>query len=81
MPTTLPPSTEDAKLACLKLFRLLKPQETNGNLERLCKLRPDLADEFQAIVDVPSRVISAPEADNGREFLTFATFAKDGYYR
>lgn len=81
MPTSVAPDREEAKLACLKLFRLLKPQETSKNLERLCQLRPDLADDFRAIVDVPSRVISAPEAENGREFLTFEMFSQDGYYR
>jgi hypothetical protein len=81
MPSSVAPEREEAKIACLKLFRLLNPQETSKNLEILCKLRPELAEDFRAIVDVPSRVISAADAEGGREFLTFEMFAQDNYFR
>lgn len=44
-------------------------------------MNPEAAKDFSSIIDIPSRVISVAEAENGREFLTFESFKKDGFFR
>ena len=54
----------------LNLFRHLNPSETEANLNLISEALPELKESLREVVDVPSRVIVACEANN-REFLSF----------
>lgn len=68
MPEAIP---SPAKLeTCLNLLRHLNPSQVETNLNLLSEALPELKESLKEIVDVPSRVIVATEANN-REFLSF----------
>jgi capping protein beta len=53
-----------------ELVRFLPPKNTALNIDRLCASLPELARTLRTAVPVPSVVISAGEAANGKGFLT-----------
>ena len=76
MPEAAPMNIVSAKPAqpqletCLNLLRHLNPSKTEINLKLLGEALPELKDSLMEVVDVPSKVIIASEANN-REFLEF----------
>lgn len=68
MPSAVP--SPAALETCLNLLRHLNPSQTEKNLNLLGEALPELKDTLKEIVDVPSRIVVASEANN-REFLTF----------
>ena len=65
----------------LKLLRHLNPSETENNLKLLGEALPQIKDYLKEIVDVPSKILVATEANN-REFLTCElSKSSEGFYR
>lgn len=64
-------STTESVDTVLNLLRHLNPNESEANLNFLSEALPELRETLREVVDVPSRVIVAGEANN-REFLSFA---------
>lgn len=65
----------------LKLLRHLNPNETENNLKLLGEALPEIKFTLKEVVDVPSKILVATEANN-REFLTSElSKTTDGYYR
>lgn len=57
---------EDPLTACLDLTRRLPPQAIESNLELLCSVLPDLADDLLGSVDQPLKI----KVDGGgRQYL------------
>lgn len=55
----------------LNIFRHLNPSETEKNLKLLSEALPtEITESLKEIIDVPSTVIVASEANN-REFLSY----------
>lgn len=65
----------------LKLLRHLNPSETENNLKLLGEALPEIETSLKEVVDVPSKILIASEANN-REFLTCElSKSSEGYYR
>lgn len=65
----------------LKLLRHLNPNETENNLKLLVEALPEIKFTLNEVVDVPSKILVATEANN-REFLTSElSKTTDGFYR
>lgn len=67
-------STAESVETVLNLLRHLNPSENEKNLNLISEAFPELRETLREVVDVPSRVVVAGEANN-REFLSF-TMAK-----
>lgn len=70
MPEAIAANTTDKIETILNLFRHLNPCETETNLNLISEALPELKESLREVVDVPSKVIVAGEANN-REFLSF----------
>ena len=65
----------------LKLLRHLNPSETENILKLLGEALPEIETSLKEVVDVPSKILIASEANN-REFLTCElSKSSEGYYR
>lgn len=83
MPEAVPLETPFASLMenSLKLLIHLNPNETENNLKLLGEALPQIKDSLKEIVDVPSKILVATEANN-REFLTCElSKSSEGFYR
>lgn len=70
MPEAIEISSSDLLETSVQLLRHLNPSDTEKNLNLLSKALPELKEALRGIVDIPSKVIVASEANN-REFLSF----------
>lgn len=61
--------------ACRDLFRRLRPLDVSVDLDRLCRMAPDMEDELRDRVDKP--LTSAKCSRSGREFLC-CDYNRDG---
>ncbi|KAI5475944.1 hypothetical protein MNV49_000719, partial [Pseudohyphozyma bogoriensis] len=59
-------SEDDTLTAVLDLFRRLPPNRVDKNLESVCELLPDLADDILSSVDQPLKVQTDA---SGRQYL------------
>jgi hypothetical protein len=65
----------------LKLLRHMNPIETENNLKLLGEALPQIKYSLKEVVDVPSKILVATEANN-REFLTSELSKSiEGFYR
>lgn len=82
MPSVLPNSDIPTLMEnSLKLLRHLDPSKIEDNLLSLGKALPQIKDSLREVVDVPSKILIATEANN-REFLTCElTKTSEGFYR
>lgn len=82
MPEAVPLETSSSLIEnSLNLLRHLNPSETGKNLKLLGEALPQIKDSLKEIVDVPSKVLIATEANN-REFLKCElSKSSEGFYR